>query len=82
MRKIKSFCGHAILKLTSLIPARSAVAVFLIGVASLLTAATSCRPHVRCYEPAFVPKDSVSRNSTDTPNSPVQDSVIENNEKN
>ena len=65
-----------LLSINSVIPARSAVSVFLLGIATMLmTTTTSCGPRVSCYEPAVDSTGTVQMDTTVKKDSIVQSSV-------
>jgi len=67
------------LRVIRLIPPRTAIAVFLIGIAALLTTtATSCGPRVSCYEPAIDPNDTIQQDSVSGVKSKTGDSLHQN----
>jgi len=65
-----------LLSINSVIPARSAVSVFLLGIATMLmTTTTSCGPRVSCYEPAVDSTGTVQMDTAVKKDSAVKSSV-------
>jgi len=65
MNKLKIFFGIILLRIFRIVPPRTAITSFLIGIAALLTTTTtSCGPGVSCYEPAVDPIDTVEQDTT------------------
>lgn len=74
--RITGILVRVLLSINSVIPARSAVSVFLIGIATMLmTTTTSCGPRVSCYEPAVDSTGTVQMDSVVKKDSIVQSSV-------
>lgn len=54
-----------LLRIIQIVPPRTAITSFLIGIAALLTTTTtSCGPGVSCYEPAVDPIDTIQQDTS------------------
>ena len=74
--RITRILVRVLLGIISVIPARSAISVFLLGIATMLmTTTTSCGPRVSCYEPAVDSTGTVQMDTAVKKDSVVKSSV-------
>ncbi|HPB01330.1 MAG: hypothetical protein RB294_08850 [Bacteroidales bacterium] len=75
-KRITRILVRVLLGIISVIPARSAISVFLLGIATMLmTTTTSCGPRVSCYEPAVDSTGTVQMDTAVKKDSVVKSSV-------